>query len=1628
MPPIARLPLATVSSLVSLRFPRVDMGVRRMMRWAMRAQAARTSGRRPTAASSAAAETLEDRTLLSGFDPATIGGRVVTDTDLPAEDHRVGEYDVGAADVRVRLFEIGADGLARTADDRLVDAGVTDADGYYQLTADVAGTYFVQILNDRWERWADPEVGDESGDSDIDAAGLSDLLALAGGEQVTIDAVGQQPYEGLATRGITDGIGWGQGQFGNVRGIQISGDGRYATFISASPHYVDGDRNGDSDAFLVEIATGAVTRVSTRFDGDELTRPQVYLSRITDDGRFVMFTTQANDVVAGSDGGVFVFDRLSGSSEQVSFRFDRTPQTYATGLDISGDGRYVLYQSSQTDHTNATLPSGNRLYVYDRLLEQTEMVSLAADGSIATGEHATISGDGRYVLFESDESLVADDANGLTDLYVRDRVAGTTERVAAGTDAGPDSRAPQHATISDDGRYVAFYAWNSTLPPAGQSRGSVYLTDRQTGQITPVAVAPNGQQQSAYDPAISGDGSTIVFHSYSDDLVPGDTGLADIFAYDTATATFERVSEAPDGSAGNRSAEQSASVSDDGRQVAFVSYATNLVSGLTDGSRNAFVRDRDAGTTNWIDRTDPSAGIHSETGDHKAGRVLDGSGRYVAFVSGSPRLVDDDDNGVRDVFVRDLLTGETEMISRLPDGTPFDGASIDPQITADGRFVVFLSIARNAAGGENTYGQWQTYLADRQTGQIEVVSVGANGELARSQTADPSVDATGRFVVFSTSNALVAADTNGRADVYVRDRVAGTTALVSVALDGFAGEDSSNAAQISEDGRFVVFSSRSNNLVAGDIGQIDLFVRDLVAGTTERINLTPSGAASSASAFDPAISADGRYVAFLSHATDLVAGVSGSVSRVYVRDRLLGRTELVSQTTGGTAAAAYSADPAISADGRRVAFVSNASLAFGGSGGNNVYLRDLDAGTTTLVSRELPKPGSALNARVYADAVSISRDGRFVAFETSGGLVVPGPASRGETLFVTDTLGNAPPQITQSVYGIDDTGEPGSALTQIVADPGEADQSVTLELVGQSHFSGGVGDEGIDYFTLDADGTVRLADGLRLMPGSYLLEVRVRDSGFGLQSEQRFVRIDVAAVAPRPTVDRLSAARYVENRNPVFFARSARLLDAGAADFSGGTVRVFIPDAAAEDRIGLLDGRGVVVDAAGFGLGSGVVRYATSGVGLVEVADLTHAEGELTLAFRDGVSHAIATQVLRRLAYENTSDDPAFATRAIRFELRNAELFRSLPADVGSASIDLVAVADAATLTGIAASAAFVENGGPVALAAAVQVSDVDTTDFGGARLDLVNRRFRQRDDRLVFDPSGDAGIALSGPGGGTAPGATVSIDGRAVAMLARGTSGNRMTVDFLAGATADDVARIAVGMRFDSDADLLTGPKQIAWTLTDSGGGRGSAVTTVEVTNVNDRPEILNVDGTHRTVAIGLPPQRLATSAAVFDADRTAGPATLSVGVFVSDEYIPFYVGVGVDLATDPAGRVVRSGDDILYEGTLVGTVTVDGGETLAIAFNAQASVAAIRSVARLMAVTTESWAQAGDYSVLWSFDDGSGEANSDATAEMGLTLTGGGPGLAASGSAAQAVALLDAAMSQAALAEDDPLYSGIG
>jgi len=377
--------------------------------------------------------------------------------------------------------------------------------------------------------------------------------------------------------------------------------------------------------------------------------------------------------------------------------------------------------------------------------------------------------------------------------------------------------------------------------------------------------------------------------------------------------------------------------------------------------------------------------------------AISADGRYVAFVSSATDLVDGDTNGKGDVFRKDLQTGETVRCSTKSDGSQANGASGDVSISSDGGYVAFYSYATDLVSGD-TNGEADIFRKNLVTGEILRCSTSSSSAQATGGSYFSSMSSDGRYVAFYSDAAdLVSGDTNSKTDIFRKDMQ--DRGIVRCSTD--ASRDQANGISydpcISADGRYIAFHTDATDLVGGDTnGYSDVFRKDLVTDEILRCSTSSSNTQAIGGSFYASISSDGRYVAFESSASDLVDGDANGFSDIFRKDLQTGETLCCSTDASGTQADNYSDYPSMSADGRFIVLMSKASNLVDGDSNavQDIFRKDLQTGHVACCSS-----GTADD---YSDDPSISTDGRFVTFDSRATNLVDGDTNGEMDVFRTE--------------------------------------------------------------------------------------------------------------------------------------------------------------------------------------------------------------------------------------------------------------------------------------------------------------------------------------------------------------------------------------------------------------------------------------------------------------------------------------------------------------------------------------------------------------------------------------------------------------------------------------------------
>jgi Tol biopolymer transport system component len=464
------------------------------------------------------------------------------------------------------------------------------------------------------------------------------------------------------------------------------------------------------------------------------------------------------------------------------------------------------------------------------------------------------------------------------------------------------------------------------------------------------------------------------------------------------------------------------------------------------------------------------------------------AGSLVGFQSYAYNLVPGDTNATQDIFLKDLQTGETTRVSSDSDGNQGHGLSTDPVLSGDGRFIAYCSLAPDLVSVDTNHA-WDVFTKDLSTGETMRISTDSDGNQGNGHSTiifRPSISADGRFVVFeSLASNLVPGDTNGVSDIFVKDLKTGRTSRVSTNSNGDECNGVCKEGTISADGRYVAFESDASNLVPGDRNGVqDIFVKDLLTGATTRVTTDSAGAESNGFSRYPAISPNGRFVGYESDASNLVAGDTNKLRDAFMKDLVTGETTLIARAyDGGFGKGGSTLKPLFSEDGRFVAFHGSASNIVPGdvNGKSDIFVRDMKTGETVLVSTDIDGNQGNGNSR----RMTMTLDGRTIAFDSEASNLVPGDTNDAADSFVAML---AWPDITTPGTDADDrlTGTPyadsiiGVAGNDLIF--GDWGDDTLRGGSGQDSLNGGDGDDsmagntGADWLN-DGSGLDRLDGG-----------------------------------------------------------------------------------------------------------------------------------------------------------------------------------------------------------------------------------------------------------------------------------------------------------------------------------------------------------------------------------------------------------------------------------------------------------------------------------------------------------------------------------------------------------------------
>lgn len=832
----------------------------------------------------------------------------------------------------------------------------------------------------------------------------------------------------------------------------MSADGRFAVFHTSASNLDPAHSGPWTDIYLRDVANQTTRLVSKTTDGAKSGFGNSLNPQISGDGRLVFFESGADDLVANDAnelGDLFVWDSSRGTIDLVSVGLDnRSPAALSDSLAATPDGRFVAFRSAGENLVaRGATNSFGEIFLRDLAEGKTVWASAKAAGLLETllgravpfavCSNPALSDDGRFVAFN------AAPTNGVAVIMVHDTVAGSTELIE-----GSNSQGLSEPSISADGSRISFaqqtnavsglspvYVWNA------RTKAKTLVT-RKFGAADEIPAAG-----FCGSPQISADGSTVTFLSSSGELAAnGIDGAFQLYWKNLATGELSAITRNQTKGDSSPDRQLAWSASADGQRVAFDSLARDLAPDDANGASDVFIWDRAGESVALISQPQPGQGSATSSGMGWLGpECLSTNGQWLVFTSDAANLGGNDLNGGSGVFLRNLRSGKTTLLSRPPagGGIPGDGAAL-PVISRDGRAVAFTSLVPKP-GKTNLIWTEQVFVHNVESGVLSLASVDPDGNPGSGNSTRPSLSADGRFLAFQTAATnLVRNDSNRFTDIVVRDLTAGTNRLASVNTNGIAANGNSESPLLSPDGNFVFFWSLAKDIdgVGKDSLSYHGFLRNMSGGRTVQVDklgvvIPPAKAAFSGdglwfcfpsgtnlflrhlgdgvetplqSGSAPSLSFDGNFVAY----ENMEPPGKTALKQIKLMDRAAARTILVSSDPqSGLPGNANSSSPIVSADGNWAIFESRATNLGAGDANQltDVYLYGRQTGQLTLASRNKSGTGSGnhMSANPY-----LSHDGSVLAFLSFASDLLEHDFNQGSGVFVlqsrnTDTDGDGLP-------------------------------------------------------------------------------------------------------------------------------------------------------------------------------------------------------------------------------------------------------------------------------------------------------------------------------------------------------------------------------------------------------------------------------------------------------------------------------------------------------------------------------------------------------------------------------------------------------------------------------------------
>jgi hypothetical protein len=800
-----------------------------------------------------------------------------------------------------------------------------------------------------------------------------------------------------------------------------SADGTKVVFTSQANALSPDDNDSVRNVYVRDRTANTTTLVSRSTSGAAADADS-FEPVISADGNWVAFSSAARNLASDDADGapdVFVRHLPSGTTNLVSrtsgtpgqARGGRFPSISANGLKVA----FVSFASFEAADNNGIQDA----YLRDIAGATTQLISRSDGPSGAVGTDLTfdvaISGNGERIAFSTNSTLDAvADTNGTEDVYMRDITTHATtliSRANTATGAVADNGAGD-PSINNTGSRIAFSSAATNLTDDTDTNDDVFVRDLTNSSTVLIsrATGVNGASadQNSLAPSIDSSGTKVAFLSAATNFGDGTpAGIESIRLRDTTANTTTVVSRAS-GASGAIGNGAGVAISQTANIVTFYAEEPGFSADDSNDFQQVYSREVTGPNleTDLVSRPSGTGPLRGNGGDSTlsgTGRAVSADGRYIVFTSLADGISADDGDDFANVYRRDIVTGDTVLVSRASgaSGAPANSSSFRASISADGDRIAFESDATNLVPGDgNDKRDVFVRTISAQTTDLVSRHDGAGGAQGDTPATEPDLSGNGRFVAFSSASDLSGDDTDGLTDIFRRDLVTGQTVLISRA-SGPGGANTNapdDRAVVDTSGDHVAFLTKASNLDAADSGtDTDLYVRDVGDDRTTLASRGDGfGAPSRAAQPGISISGDGSRVAFSTGTPNLVSDDTTFHLDVFVRDLAVARTLLVSRSSSGEIGNTSSLGPSLSGDGSRVAFVT-AALNLVPDAPHHQYTALRSIGTGTTIVAGMPDAATGAAASDFSDLdVALDGAGHCVAFVSLGTNLLPGGSGTGE--------------------------------------------------------------------------------------------------------------------------------------------------------------------------------------------------------------------------------------------------------------------------------------------------------------------------------------------------------------------------------------------------------------------------------------------------------------------------------------------------------------------------------------------------------------------------------------------------------------------------------------------------------